>query len=165
MNSLKLKFVFAHTKAARSYAEELSYCTRLKVASIIVKDERLISFGYNGMPAGQPNVCELEDGSTNPKVIHAEINALKKLIRCNDSSVDSIMFSTDSPCIDCAISIAESGIKAVLFDRKFRDCSGINYLLNKGIRVFRVDLEAKQIFSYDSFHKIERLVDTPHISF
>jgi dCMP deaminase len=165
VNSLKRKFVFAHTKAARSYAEELSYCTRLKVAAIIVKDERLISFGYNGMPAGEPNICELEDGSTNPKVIHAEMNALKKLIRCNDSSVDSIMFITDSPCINCATNIAESGIKAVLFERKYRDSSGINHLLNKGVKVFRVDSEEKQIFEYDSFHKTEKLSLDYNITF
>jgi dCMP deaminase len=135
-------------KAARSYADELSYCVRLKVGALIVKDERMISFGYNGMPSGEPNVCELDDGTTNPRVRHAEPNALRKLIRSNESAVGSIMFITDSPCPNCAIDIFEAGIAAVVFEREYRDVSGIRFLLSKGVKVFRVDTEKRNIFEF-----------------
>jgi dCMP deaminase len=142
---LKAKFAFAHAKAARNYADELSYCVRRKVGAVIVKDDSIISFGYNGMPSGEPNVCELADGSTNPRVRHAEINALRKLIRSSESSIGSIMFVTDSPCPNCAIEIAESGVAAVVFEREYSDVSGIIHLLNKEVKVYRVDTEERII--------------------
>lgn len=135
-------------KAAHGYAEELSYCVRLKVGALIVKDERIISWGYNGMPSGEPNVCELEDGSTDPRVRHAEPNALRKLIRSSESAVGSVMFITDSPCPNCAVDIAEAGVAAVVFDREYRNVSGINFLLNKDVKVFRVDTESRRIFQF-----------------
>jgi dCMP deaminase len=149
---LKNKFVFAHAKAARNYAEELSYCVRKKVGSLIVKSDSVISYGYNGMPSGEPNVCELPDGTTDPRVRHAEINALRKLIRSSESSVDAVMFVTDSPCPNCAIEIAESGIAAVVFEREYRDVSGIIHLLKKGVKVFRVDTDSRLIYPCDPFH-------------
>lgn len=152
MRKLKSKFVFAHMKAAHNYANELSYCERRKVGAVIEKNDSLISFGYNGMPSGEPNICELPDGSTNPRVRHAEINALRKLMRSNESAVGSVMFITDSPCPNCAIEIAESGVAAVVFDREYRDVSGVEHLLNKGVKVFRVDTEKRQIFECDRFH-------------
>jgi len=139
-------------KAARNYAEELSYCVRRKVGSVIVKDDSIISFGYNGMPSGEPNVCELDDGSTNPRVRHAEINALRKLVRSSESSVGSVMFITDSPCPNCAIEIAESGVAAVVFEREYTDVSGIKHLLQKGVKVYRVDTENRLIHRCDPFH-------------
>lgn len=152
LTTLKNKFVFAHAKAARNYAEELSYCVRKKVGSLIVKDDSIISFGYNGMPSGEPNVCELPDGSTDPRVRHAEINALRKLIRSSESALGSVIFVTDSPCPNCAIEIAESGVAAVVFEREYRDVSGIVHLLKKGIKVFRVDTEERIVRQCDPFH-------------
>lgn len=158
MRTLKSKFVFAHSKAARNYADELSYCVRLKVGAVIEKNDSLISFGYNGMPSGEPNICELDDGTTNPRVRHAEINALRKLIRSGESSVGSTMFITDSPCPNCAIEIAEAGVSAVVFERDYRDMSGVIHLLSKGVKVYRVDTENRLIYEYDSNHQRAELV-------
>lgn len=151
--------------AAHVYAE-LSYCVRRKVGAVIEKNGSLISFGYNGMPSGEPNVCELSDGSTNPRVRHAEINALRKLIRSSESAVGGVLFITDSPCPNCAIEIAESGISAVVFDREYTDVSGIEKLLSKEVKVFRVDTNTRQIFECDRFHLTKGvLVDDDGIHF
>lgn len=139
-------------KAARNYADELSYCVRRKVGAIIVKNDSIISFGYNGMPSGEPNVCELEDGSTDPRVRHAEINALRKLIRSGESSLGSAMFVTDAPCPNCAIEIFESGVAAVVFERDYRDMSGVEYLLKRDVKVFQVDTENRLVYEYDPYH-------------
>ncbi len=152
MNKLKTKFVYAHIKAAKNYAEELSYCVRLKVGAVVVKNDGIISFGYNGMPAGEENVCELEDGTTNPRVRHAEINALRKLVRSSESSVGSVMFITDAPCPICSIEISEAGVSAVVFERTYRDMTGVEQLLRKGVKVFRVDPVKREIFEYDAYH-------------
>lgn len=157
MTNLKTKFVYAHMKAARVYAE-LSYCVRLQVGAVIVKNNTPIAIGYNGMPSGEPNVCELADGSTDPRVRHAEINALRKLIRSNESSIGAAMFLTDSPCGNCAIEIAEAGITAVLFERAYRDVSGIIQLTRKGVKVYRVDIEGERIFEYISCFQRPALV-------
>jgi dCMP deaminase len=151
--------------AAHVYAE-LSYCVRRKVGAVIEKNDSIISFGYNGMPSGEPNVCELEDGSTNPRVRHAEINALRKLIRSHESAEGAALFTTDSPCPNCSIEVSESGIAAVIFDREYTDVSGIEKLLNKEVKVFRVDTVNRQIFECDRFH-LERgvLVDDDGIHF
>lgn len=152
LRKLKNKFVFAHAKAARNYAE-LSYCVRLKVGSVLVKNDSILSFGYNGMPSGEPNVCELEDGTTNPRVRHSEINTLRKLVRSHESAVDSVMFVTHAPCPICAIEIYEAGVAAVVFEELYRDMSGVLELLKKGIKVYQVDVENQKVYAYDAFYK------------
>ena len=98
---MKSKFIEAHLKVAKVYGE-LSSATRLKVGCIIVKDDRIISIGYNGMPSGASNVCE-KDGETKPEVLHAEANAILKLAKSNESGLDSYMFTTYAPCIHCCL--------------------------------------------------------------
>lgn len=144
-------------KVAGIYSE-LSHCVRLKVGAIIVKRGTPIAIGYNGMPNGEENVCELADGTTNPRVRHAEINALRKLIRSESNSEDSIMFLTHSPCPLCSIEIFESGIKAVFFETPFRDEEGLYYLCSKGVKVFQVNQQTKDIFEYNLFYKKFQLV-------
>ena len=147
MNYIKRKFIFAHQEAASVYAK-LSYCSRLKVGSVISKGDSLISYGYNGMPSGEPNVCELDDGTTNPRVRHAEVNALRKLIKSESSAENSAMFVTHAPCTMCAIDIYESGIKVVFFAEEYKNLDGVNDLLKKGVKVFRVDIQKREIIEY-----------------
>jgi dCMP deaminase len=155
--SIKVKYCFAHAKAARLYADELSYCVRLKVGAIIVKNDNAISFGYNGMPTGEPNVCELADGTTDPRVRHAEVNSIRKLARSHESALGAIMFSTDAPCPICAIEIYEAGIAAVIFETPYRDMAGVHQLLDKRIKVYRIDVKSRVIYEYDSFLKTEHI--------
>ena len=125
-------------QTAQTFAE-LSSAQRLKVGAIIVKDDRIISIGYNGMPAGWSNICEdvLEDGSlkTKSEVLHAESNAIAKLASSNESGKDADIFITHAPCIECAKLIYQSGIKNVYYDQKYRDDSGLEFLQVSGVGV------------------------------
>jgi dCMP deaminase len=140
---MKTKYKLAHMRAAHLYAG-LSTARRLKVGALVVKDDRIISIGYNGMPTGWDNNCEyeLEDGAikTKPEVLHAETNALAKLARSTESGLDADLFVTHSPCLDCAKLIYQSGIKRVYYALAYRDDSGISFLKNSGVEVEQLDV-------------------------
>lgn len=135
-----LKHILSHMDVAIRYSQ-LSYCQRLKVGAVAVKDQSIIAHGYNGTPSGEPNVCELDDGTTSPDVRHAEANVLKKITRSTNSSVGSSLFVTHSCCKQCAIDIVDAGIVEVYYKNEYRDLSGIEYLKRKGVRVYRVNHE------------------------
>ena len=146
---MKPKYQQAHMKAAYIYSE-LSHARRLKVGAIVVKDDRIISIGYNGMPSGWDNNCEYEHYSlgnpndfelkTKPEVLHAETNAIAKLARSTESGLDADLFVTHSPCLDCAKIIYQSGIKRVFFGRAYRDNSGVDFLRKSGVEVEQLDI-------------------------
>ena len=137
---------------------KMSYACRLQVGAIIVKDGRIISMGFNGMPAGWDNNCEHkvyatdtatdpdlwdyreEDGTvynlkTNPQVLHAESNAVSKLARSSESGEGSDLFVTHAPCMDCAKLIYQSGVKRVYYRAAYRDGGGLEFLKKSGIAV------------------------------
>jgi dCMP deaminase len=122
---------------AKRFAQ-LSYAQRLKVGAIIVKDDRIVAYGYNGMPSGWDNNCE-EENKTRPEVLHAESNAIAKLARSNDSGLDADIFITHSPCIECAKLIYQSGIKRVYFGEQYRSTDGLDFLTASKINVIQVD--------------------------
>ena len=139
-------------KTAETFAE-LSHARRLHVGAIVVKDDRIISIGYNGMPAGWDNNCEDEivvavvDGvpqreikelKTKLEVLHAETNAIAKLAKSNESGMGATMFITHAPCLDCAKLIYQSGISSVLYRNSYRDTSGITFLEKSGIEVKQI---------------------------
>jgi len=123
---MKSKYIEAHLDVARRYGK-LSSAVRLQVGCIIVKDERIISIGYNGMPIGGSNVCE-ENDKTKPEVLHAEANAITKLAKSTESGEDSYMFCTYAPCIDCAKLILQSGIKEYHYEESYKNEDGIDLL-------------------------------------
>ena len=133
---MKEKFKRAYMKTAQTFAE-LSSAKRLQVGAIVVKDDRIISIGYNGMPAGWSNVCEdvTEDGTliTKPEVLHAESNAVAKLAKSNESGAGATLFVTHAPCLQCAKLIYQSGIKHVVYARNYRDPEGLNFLERSGV--------------------------------
>jgi len=112
-----------------------SYCERRKVGALLVKDKMIISDGYNGTPAGFENVCEDEENVTKTYVLHAEANAITKVAKSNNSSEGATLFITDSPCIECAKLIIQSGIKRVVYDRKYRITDGLDLLERAGVEV------------------------------
>lgn len=126
---------------------ELSSAKRLQVGAIVVKDDRIISIGYNGMPSGWENTCEdyiqLSDDTittkTKPEVIHAEANAIAKLAKGTESGDGSMMFLTHAPCIDCAKQIYTAGIKKVFYQNSYRDTQGVDFLEKCGINVIKTD--------------------------
>ena len=159
---------------AKRFAE-LSHARRLHVGAIIVKDDRIISIGYNGMPAGWDNNCEDKDYmsgdaggwlnpdeieerwphveyegefqdqkrryalKTKPEVLHAETNAIAKLARSGEHGLDSDLFVTHAPCLDCAKLIYQAGIKRVFFGTAYRDTAGVDFLKASKITVEQVN--------------------------
>ena len=132
-------------KTAETFAE-LSHARRLHVGAIVVKDDRIISIGYNGMPAGWDNNCEDElhqpvgrvDLVTKPEVLHAETNAIAKLAKSNESGMGATMFITHAPCLDCAKLIYQSGIGSVLYRNSYRDTGGVTFLEKSGVIVTQI---------------------------
>ena len=123
---MKSKYIDAHLEVARVYGK-LSTATRLQVGCIIVKDDRIISIGYNGMPSGGSNICE-KNNKTKPEVLHAEANAITKLAKSTESGQDAYMFCTYAPCVNCAKLILQSGIKEFHYEDDYKSLDGINLL-------------------------------------
>lgn len=132
---------------------EMSHAKRLNVGCVVVKDNNIISFGWNGMPAGWDNNCEIETSEivsldsrtitpsqtiTRPEVLHAEENALMKLCRSTYSSEDAEMFITHAPCMNCARLIFQSGIKSVFYTDEYRSVDGLVFLEKCGVHVEQV---------------------------
>lgn len=121
---------------------KLSYAVRLKVGSILVKDDRILAFGYNGTPSNWDNTCEdYVDGAlvTKPEVLHSEMNTLMKIARSNESSFGSVMFCTHAPCIECAKAIYQAGITTLYFKHEYRNTAGVDFLRKSGIEVVRFE--------------------------
>lgn len=146
---MKEKMIRAHLDVAARYAE-LSHARRLKVGAIVVKDDRIVSIGYNGTPAGWDNNCENEiydtaspnmdiiGLKTKPEVLHAEENAIAKLARSHESGLGADIFITHAPCPQCAKLIYAAGISRVFYRHIYRDTAGIEFLTKCGIEVKQV---------------------------
>ena len=163
---MKQKFIDLYMAWAERTAK-LSHAKRLQVGAVIVKDDSVISYGYNGMPSGWDNNCEnvvetMEDNpwhdytmlkengwdyknnqyvklKTKPEVLHAESNAIAKLAKSNNSGRDADIFITHAPCLDCAKLVYQSGIKRVYFGTAYRDDAGVKFLEKSGIEVKQID--------------------------
>ena len=136
-------------KTAETFAE-LSHARRLHVGAIVVKDDRIISIGYNGMPAGWDNNCEelvhriAEEPvlKTKPEVLHAETNAIAKLARSTESGLGADIFITHAPCLDCAKLIYQSGINRVYYGENYRSDEGVKFLTKSGITVEQIEKDS-----------------------
>jgi dCMP deaminase len=157
---MKPKFQQLYMDWAKRVAE-LSHARRLKVGAVIVKDDSVISYGYNGMPAGWDNNCEMHPKVvdpntykivekkdilvTRPEVLHAESNAIAKLAKSNNSGLGADLFVTHSPCIECAKLIFQSGIGRVFYGENYRDDAGIKFLKDSNVSVIKIDDDAKSV--------------------
>jgi len=129
----------AHMKAAEVYAQ-LSSAKRLQVGAVIVKDNRIISIGYNGMPSGWTNECEHTDeygfnAVTKPEVLHAETNAIAKVARSGESCEGATLYTTHSPCLDCAKLIYQAGITRIVWRNEYKSSKGNVFLVTAGVDV------------------------------
>ena len=134
---MKKKFIDYFMQMAELTAS-LSYAKRLQVGALIVKGNRIVGTGYNGMPTDWENDCEFEvDGElkTKQEVLHAETNAIAKVAQSTESSEGSTMFCTHAPCVDCAKLIYQSGIATLYFKHEYRDDAGIKFLKLSGVHV------------------------------
>ena len=142
---MKQKHIEAYMKTAEVFAD-CSTAERLHVGAIIVKDERIISIGYNGTPSGWDNNCEdikvNNDGDyvtvTKPEVLHAETNAIAKLAKFNGSGSGSVLFVTHAPCLDCSKLVFQSGISSVFYRNSYRDNAGVDFLNKAGVKVEQI---------------------------
>lgn len=139
---MKQKYIDLYMDWAARTAQ-LSHARRRQVGAVIVKDDSVISYGYNGMPSGWDNDCENVVGyvkgepvyKTKPEVLHAESNAIAKLAKSSQSGRDADIFITTAPCLDCAKLIYQSGISNVYYRDSYRDMAGLEFLEKSGIAV------------------------------
>jgi len=151
---MKQKHIEAYMKTAEVFAE-CSTAIRLHVGAIIVKDERIISIGYNGTPSGWDNNCEevvnvnpsdprydynhfTKELKTKPEVLHAETNAIAKLAKFDGSGSGSVLFVTHAPCLDCAKLVFQAGISSVYYRNSYRDDAGVDFLYKAGVKVEKI---------------------------
>ena len=133
MGEKQLKLDMRYLRMAKIWAEN-SYCKRRQVGALVVKDQMIISDGFNGTPSGFENVCE-ENNVTLPYVLHAEANAITKLARSSNNSDGATLYVTDAPCIECSKLIIQAGIKRVVYSREYRLDDGIKLLRQANVKV------------------------------
>ena len=140
MDEKQHKLDLRYLRMAQIWAEN-SYCKRRQVGAIVVKNNMIISDGYNGTPSGFENCCEDENNVTLPYVLHAEANAITKLARSSNNSEGATLYGTASPCIECAKLIIQAGIKRVVYGELYRLEDGINLLKKAGIEVEYLNID------------------------
>ncbi|MFS4446356.1 deoxycytidylate deaminase [Maribacter sp. 2307UL18-2] len=128
------KYDKAYLRMATEWGK-LSYCERKKVGAIIVRDRMIISDGYNGTPTGFENFCEDEEGYTKWYVLHAEANAISKVASSTQSCHGATLYITLSPCRECSKLIHQSGIKRVVYQTRYKDDSGLEFLAKAGVEL------------------------------
>jgi len=141
MNKKKQKrYDTAYMNMAKEWAK-LSHCKRKQVGALIVKENMIISDGYNGTPSGFDNVCEDDNGNTKWHVLHAEANAILKVAGSTQSCKDATLYITMSPCKDCSKLIHQSGIKRLVYAKAYKDTSGIDFLEKAKVEIVKLEDE------------------------
>ena len=138
LDSKQNKYDKAYLRLAQTWAK-LSQCDRKQVGAIIVKDEVIISDGFNGTPSGFNNYCEDEKGYTKWYVLHAEANAILKVAKSTNSCQNAVLYITLSPCKECAKLIHQSGIKRLVYIKQYKDTSGLKFLEKAGVEVQQIN--------------------------
>jgi len=149
---MKQKFIDYYMRVAE-LTSTLSYAKRLQVGSVIVKGNKILATGYNGMPSGWDNECEtteiveldekfVKQLVTKQEVLHSETNAIAKVSASTESSEGAVMFCTHAPCINCAKLIYQSGINSLYYRNTYRDTSGIEFLEKSGVSVTKYETQS-----------------------
>ena len=137
--SKQLKYDLAYLEMAQRWGK-LSHCNRRQVGALIVNDRMIISDGYNGTPTGFENPCEDEEGYTKWYVLHAEANAILKVAGSTQSCKGATLYITLSPCKECSKLIHQSGIKRLVYAKKYKDVSGLEFLERAGVELIQIEL-------------------------
>ena len=145
MNKAKqLRYDTAYLRMAKSWAK-LSHCQRKQVGALIVRDDMIISDGYNGTPSGFDNCCENDNGETHWYVLHAEANAILKVAKSTNNAKGATLYLTLSPCKDCSKLILQAGIIRVVYMDLYKDDAGVRFLESAGIEVKQIqDIDEQQ---------------------
>src|SRR6056297_11924 len=133
------KYDKAYLRMAQEWGK-LSYCERKQVGAIIVKGRMIISDGYNGTPTGFENFCEDDEGYTKWYVLHAEANAILKVAGSTQSCQGATLYITLSPCRQCSKLIHQSGINRVVYQRGYKDNSGLDFLEKAGVQLVHMPI-------------------------
>ena len=139
MKEKQAKYDKAYLKMALEWGE-LSYCKRRKIGALIVKDKMIILDGYNGTPTGFENFCEDDKGYTKWYVLHAEANAIAKVSSSTQSTNGATLYITLSPCRECSKLIFQSGIIRVVYNKEYKDSSGLEFLEKAGVETCLVSI-------------------------
>jgi dCMP deaminase len=139
-NQKQFRYDSAYLRMAQQWSK-LSHCQRKQVGAIIVKDEMVISDGYNGTPAGFDNCCEDDEGNTHWYVLHAEANAILKVAKSTNNCKGATLYLTLSPCKDCSKLVLQAGINRVVFINAYKDTEGVDFLKSAGVDVSQIELE------------------------
>jgi dCMP deaminase len=127
----------AYLKMAVEWAA-LSHCTRKKVGALLVRDNMIISDGYNGTPSGFPNPCEDANGDTHWYVLHAEANAILKIARSANDAKGSTLYITLSPCKECCKLILQAGIRRMVYIQEYKDTTGLDFLRSAELEIVQI---------------------------
>jgi dCMP deaminase len=131
----------AYLKMAVEWAA-LSHCTRKKVGALLVRDNMIISDGYNGTPSGFPNPCEDVNGDTHWYVLHAEANAILKIARSANDAKGSTLYITLSPCKECCKLILQAGVRRMVYINEYKDITGLEFLRSAELEIVQIpDIE------------------------
>jgi dCMP deaminase len=131
------KYDRAYLRMATEWAM-LSHCTRKKVGALLVRDNMIISDGYNGTPSGFSNDCEDDNGETHWYVLHAEANAIMKVARSTNNARESTLYITLSPCKECCKLILQAGIRRLVYVNEYKDTTGIDFLKSAGVDIVHI---------------------------
>lgn len=134
------RYDLAYLKMAREWSK-LSHCKRKQVGALIVKDNMIISDGYNGTPTGFDNCCEDEDGYTKWHVLHAEANAILKVASSTQGCRGATLYITLSPCKECSKLIHQSGIRRMVYSTEYKDDSGIEFLKMASVEILYLPID------------------------
>lgn len=141
MNEKQRRYDIAYLEMAKEWWN-LSHAKRKKVGAIIVKDGMIISDGFNGTPSGFDNSCEHpETWETLWYVLHAEANAILKLAKSTQSWKGATLYLAFSPCRDCSKLIHQSWIKRLVYNKAYKDSTGLDFLKKAWVEIEQIDLD------------------------
>ena len=130
-----------------------STCLRRQVGAVLVKNERIISTGYNGAPRGLEHCLDIgclreEQGIPSGhryelcRGVHAEQNALINAAYYGISTSEAVIYCTNQPCIICARMIINAGIIKIVHRGNFDDDLAIKFLKEAGIELVLIPRQA-----------------------
>ncbi len=130
-----------------------SKCTYFQVGAVIVKNDRIISHGYNGTPSGFPEDCsdhfcgdpterEAHHIFSENTTIHAEMNALLWAAREGISIDGSFLYTTLQPCQNCIKSSVAAGIKKIIYLNSYDKSNSYSqeFCAKAGIELIKLEL-------------------------
>ena len=128
-----------------------STCIRRQIGAVIVKDNRIITTGYNGAPSGCRHCTEIgscyrqehniPSGERHElcRALHAEQNAIIQAARIGNTTDGATIYVTNQPCVICAKMCIKAGIKRIVYKDSYPDPLAVEMLEEAGIELVKMD--------------------------